>query len=137
MRHFESIFLSPVGAPNTYRAQVFDLTGEPDFRGTHVRAALVLHSHYNHGNRGVWTFLLRTKTVNVITTEQGIQFSSVVRSGRPEFLARSSFEPAERIRCGTESRNRPTQRALTVRSSSSKSALTIRARSRLFLYRDD
>ena len=36
MRHFESIFLSPAGAPNTYRAQVFDLTGEPDFRGTPV-----------------------------------------------------------------------------------------------------
>ena len=33
MRHFESIFLSPAGAANTFDAQVFDLTEELDFAG--------------------------------------------------------------------------------------------------------
>ncbi|PYU01650.1 MAG: hypothetical protein DMG34_17790 [Acidobacteria bacterium] len=33
MRHFESIFLSSAGTPNTFHAQVFGLTGEPDFVG--------------------------------------------------------------------------------------------------------
>jgi predicted PhzF superfamily epimerase YddE/YHI9 len=50
---------------------VFDLTRELDFAGHPLLgAACVLHSRYDPGNRGVWTFLLRTKTVNVITTEQ-------------------------------------------------------------------
>jgi len=87
MRHFESIFLSPAGAPNTYRAQVFDLTGELDFAGHPLLgAACVLHSRFNPGDRGVWTFLLRTKTVNVITDRAGNAFRALLDQGRPEFL---------------------------------------------------
>lgn len=87
MRHFESIFLSPAGAPNTFRAQVFDLTRELDFAGHPLLgAACVLHSRYDPGNRGVWTFLLRTKTVNVITDRAGDAFRALLDQGRPEFL---------------------------------------------------
>jgi trans-2,3-dihydro-3-hydroxyanthranilate isomerase len=87
MRQFESIFLSPAGAPNTFRAQVFDLTRELDFAGHPLLGgACVLHSRYDPGNRGVWTFLLRTKTVNVIIDRAGDAFRALLDQGRPEFL---------------------------------------------------
>lgn len=86
MRHFESIFLSPAGAPHTYHAQVFDLAGELDFAGHPLLgAACVLHSRSNTTDRAVWTFLLRTKTVNV-TTDRGDAFRALLDQGRPEFL---------------------------------------------------
>lgn len=86
MRHFEGIFLSPAGAPHTYHAQVFDLAGELDFAGHPLLgAACVLHSRSNTTDRAVWTFLLRTKTVNV-TTDRGDAFRALLDQGRPEFL---------------------------------------------------
>src|SRR6266478_1455529 len=68
MRHFESIFLSSAEAPNTYNARVFDLSGELDFAGHPlIGAACVLHSRFESGEQAVWTFILRTKTVNVMS----------------------------------------------------------------------
>jgi len=91
MRHFESIFLSPAGAPNTYHARVFDLTGELDFAGHPLLgAACVLHCRFNTGDRAVWTFLLRAKTVNVITDRVGDAFRALLDQGRPEFLGEVS-----------------------------------------------
>src|SRR5712692_9658010 len=87
MRHFESIFLSPSEAANTYHAQVFDLNGELDFAGHPLLgAACVLHSRFNIGEPAVWTFLLRTKTVNVTTHRVGNAFHALLDQGRPEFL---------------------------------------------------
>jgi trans-2,3-dihydro-3-hydroxyanthranilate isomerase len=87
MRHFESIFLSSARAPNTYRAQVFDLAGELDFAGHPLLgAAVVLHSRLNTGERVVWTFLLRAKTVNVTTERAANTFRALLDQGRPEFL---------------------------------------------------
>jgi trans-2,3-dihydro-3-hydroxyanthranilate isomerase len=88
MRHFESIFLSPAAAPNTYHAQIFDLTGELDFAGHPLLgAACVLHSRLNgSGDRVVWSFVLRTNTVNVTTDRVGPAFRALLGQGRPEFL---------------------------------------------------
>ena len=87
MRHFESIFLSPAGPPNTCHAQVFDLAGELDFAGHPLLgAACVLHSRFHTGDRAVWTFILRTKTVNVTTDRVGDAFLGWLDQGQPEFL---------------------------------------------------
>jgi trans-2,3-dihydro-3-hydroxyanthranilate isomerase len=114
MRHFESIFLSSAGAPNTYHAQVFDLTGELDFAGHPLLgAACVLHSRVNTGDRAVWTFLLRTKTVNVITDREGDAFRALLDQGRPEFLGevpwtrREEFAVALNLEVDQLSRNFP------------------------------
>ncbi len=114
MRHFESIFLSPAGEPNTYRAQVFDLAGELDFAGHPLLgAACVLHSRFNTEDRAVWTFLLRTKTVNVITDRVGDAFRALLDQGRPEFLGevpsnrREEFAAALNLQVDQLSRNFP------------------------------
>lgn len=87
MRHFESIFLSPAGAANTFDAQVFDLTEELDFAGHPLLgAAAVLHSCLNTGNQAAWTFQLRAKTVKVISERAGEGFQALLDQGRPEFL---------------------------------------------------
>jgi len=114
MRHFESIFLSPVGAANTYHAQVFDLIGELDFAGHPLLgAACVLHSRFNFEERAVWTFLLRTKTVNVITERVGNAFQALLDQGRPEFLGevpssrREEFAAALNLQVEQLSKNFP------------------------------
>ena len=87
MRHFESIFLSSAAAPNTYHARVFDLVEELNFGGHPLLgAACVLHSRFDSEERGVWTFLLRMKTVSVITDRRGDNFCALLDQGRPEFF---------------------------------------------------
>ena len=87
MRHFESIFLSPAGEPNTFEAQVFGLTGELDFAGHPLLgAASVLHSCLNTRDEDVWTFQLRANTVKVITERTAEGFRALLDQGRPEFL---------------------------------------------------
>ena len=87
MRHFESIFLSPVGKPNAFEAKVFDLTGELDFAGHPLLgAAGVLHSCLNTRDEAIWTFQLRAKTVKVITERTRKGFRALLDQGRPEFL---------------------------------------------------
>jgi trans-2,3-dihydro-3-hydroxyanthranilate isomerase len=87
MRHFESIFLSPAGTPDTFDAHVFDLIQELDFAGHPLLgAAGVLHSYLKTGDQAVWTFQLRTKTVKVITERAGEGFRALLDQGRPEFM---------------------------------------------------
>ena len=114
MRHFESIFLSPAGAPNTFKAQVFDLTGELDFAGHPLLgAAGVLHSCLNARDEAVWTFQLRAKTVKVITERTGKGFRALLDQGRPEFLGevpltrREEFAAALNLEADQLSRDLP------------------------------
>jgi trans-2,3-dihydro-3-hydroxyanthranilate isomerase len=114
MRHFESIFLSPAEAPNTYHAQVFDLTGELDFAGHPLLgAACVLHSRYNTADRAVWTLTLRTKTAKVVTNRVGDAFRALLDQGRPQFLGevpstrREEFAAALNLEFDQLSRNFP------------------------------
>src|SRR5436309_1030221 len=87
MRHFESIFLSPAESAQTYHAQVFDSAGELDFAGHPLLgAACVLHSRFQLADRAAWTFILRAKTVKVITDRVGNAFRALVDQGRPKFL---------------------------------------------------
>lgn len=114
MRHFESIFLSPVGAANTYHAQVFDLIEELDFAGHPLLgAACVLHSRSNIEERAVWTFLLRAKTVTVITDRAADAFRALLDQGRPEFMGevpttrRKEFAAALNLEIGQLSKSFP------------------------------
>ncbi len=114
MRHFESIFLSPAEGPNRYHAQVFDSIGELDFAGHPLLgAACVLHSRSDMGERAAWTFILRAKTVKVITDRVGTTFRALVDQGRPEFLGevpssrRKEFATALSLEAGQLSRNLP------------------------------
>ena len=114
MRHFESIFLSPAGEPNTFEAQVFDLTGELDFAGHPLLgAAGVLHSCLNARDEAVWTFQLRAKTVKVITERTGKGFRALLDQGRPEFLGevpltrREEFAAALNLEADQLSRDLP------------------------------
>ncbi|MGA7909724.1 MAG: PhzF family phenazine biosynthesis protein [Candidatus Sulfotelmatobacter sp.] len=114
MRHFESIFLSPAEGPNTYNIRVFDLTGELDFAGHPLLgAACVLHSRFNFEERAIWTFLLRKKTVNVITDRVGDAFRALLDQGRPEFMGevpssqREEFAAALNLQVEQLSKNFP------------------------------
>jgi PhzF family phenazine biosynthesis protein len=114
MRHFESIFLSPAGAPNTFDAHVFDLIEELDFAGHPLLgAAGVLHSCLNTGDQAVWTFQLRAKTVKVKTERAGKGFRALLDQGRPEFLGevpstrREEFAAALHLEVGQLSRDLP------------------------------
>jgi trans-2,3-dihydro-3-hydroxyanthranilate isomerase len=114
MRHFESIFLSPGEAPNTYHAQVFDLNGELDFAGHPLLgAACVLHSRFNLRDRAVWTFMLRTRTVHVMTDRVGDAFRALLDQGRPVFLGevpstrREEFAAALNLEADQLSRDLP------------------------------
>ena len=114
MRHFESIFLSPAGAPNTFDAHVFDLIEELDFAGHPLLgAAAVLHSCMNVGNLAVWTFQLRAKTAKVMTERIGEGFRALLDQGRPEFLGearstrREEFAAALNLKVGQLSRDLP------------------------------
>jgi len=70
------------GAANTYHAQVFDLIEELDFAGIRLLgAACVLHSRSNIEERAVWTFLLRAKTVTVITDRAADAFRALLDQG--------------------------------------------------------
>jgi|SRR5882724_3465694 len=114
MRHFESIFLSPAGEPNTFEAQVFDLTGELDFAGHPLLgAAGVLHSCLNARDEAVWTFQLRARTVKVITERIGKGFRALLDQGPPEFLGevpltrREEFAAALNLEADQLSRDLP------------------------------
>ncbi len=114
MRHFESIFLSVTEAPNTFEAQVFDLTGELDFAGHPLLgAAGVLHSLFSTEEETTWTFQLRAKTVTVITERTGEGFRALLDQGRPEFFGevpsarREEFAAALNLEAGQLSRELP------------------------------
>jgi trans-2,3-dihydro-3-hydroxyanthranilate isomerase len=114
MRHFESIFLSSTGEPNTFDARVFDLVGELDFAGHPLLgAAGVLHSCLCTRDEAVWTLQLRAKTVKVRTERTREGFRALLDQGRPEFFGevpstcREEFAAALNLQAGQLSRDLP------------------------------
>ncbi|HXH66470.1 MAG TPA: PhzF family phenazine biosynthesis protein [Candidatus Limnocylindrales bacterium] len=92
MRHFESIFLSPTGEPDTFDAKVFDLIEELDFAGHPLLgAAGVLHFCLSTSEEMEWTIRLRAKTVKVKTERKGNGLRALLDQGRPEFLGEVPF----------------------------------------------
>ena len=75
-------------------------------------AACVLHSRSDISDR-VWTLILRTKTVNVITERRANAFRALLDQGRPEFLGevsstrRKEFAAALNLEVGQLSKNFP------------------------------
>jgi len=89
MRHFESIFLEPTGDPRIVKAQVFDLIEELDFAGHPIiGAAGVLHEGMGGSNAETWSFVLKHKTVTVITKRTANGYNALLNQGRPEFLGK-------------------------------------------------
>jgi PhzF family phenazine biosynthesis protein len=88
LRHFESIFLAPLGVPGEFRARVFDLIEELEFAGHPlIGAACVLHARLNSPDAQRWTLHLNTRTVTVQTARLGLaRYSAVLDQGVPEFL---------------------------------------------------
>lgn len=89
LRHFESIFLAATSDAFTYRARVFDLTGELDFAGHPLLgAACVLHSRTKGAEVCRWTLRLRARSVTVETVAHSVsRFSAVLNQGAAQFLA--------------------------------------------------
>lgn len=89
LRHFESIFLEPLGSGEMFRARVFDLIEELDFAGHPlIGAAAVLHGLTAGPSTRDWTFQLTRKSVTVRTVVTLDGYSATLDQGRPEFLKR-------------------------------------------------
>jgi len=95
LRHFETIFVTTLGEPDTVQARVFDLFGELDFAGHPVLgAAGVLHEVRGQGANCEWTFALPARTVQVTTRLADGHLSGVLDQGEPELIAPSgTLEP--------------------------------------------
>lgn len=88
MRQFESIFLSPTGAPDTFRARIFTMEEELPFAGHPVLgAAATLHEAHAHGARADWRLVLADKTVDVTTVTEPGGFRATMNQGRATFGA--------------------------------------------------
>jgi len=91
LRHFESIFLEPLGDTNTFRARIFDLVEELDFAGHPlIGAAAVLHSLTNDTQPRQWRFQLAHKSVVAETSETIDGYFASLDQGRPDFLPSTS-----------------------------------------------
>jgi trans-2,3-dihydro-3-hydroxyanthranilate isomerase len=98
LRHFETIFVTTLGEPDTVRARVFDLFGELDFAGHPVLgAAGVLHEVRGNGANCEWTFALPARTVRVTTRLGDGRLSGVLDQGRPELISPSVPVAPEQI----------------------------------------
>jgi len=88
LRHFESIFLSPLQRDHEARARVFDLFGELDFAGHPLLgAACALHASSSQEDAALWTIHLPARTVSVMTSYHGDSYTAVLDQGQPVFLA--------------------------------------------------
>jgi trans-2,3-dihydro-3-hydroxyanthranilate isomerase len=88
LRHFESIFLSPLQRDHEARARVFDLFGELDFAGHPLLgAACALHASSSQEDTALWTIHLPARTVSVMTSHHGDSYTAVLDQGQPVFLA--------------------------------------------------
>ncbi|GHO57144.1 PhzF family phenazine biosynthesis protein [Ktedonobacter robiniae] len=87
MHHFESIFLFPTKEGTTIRARVFDLHEELDFAGHPLLgAASVLHALRGASGTRTWSFVLKQKTVQVTTEQNGEHYRALLDQGQPKFL---------------------------------------------------
>ena len=88
MRHFETIFLQPTGAPNTVRARIFDLFEELPFAGHPIiGAAAVLQHRAGPAPAASWTFDLCGRHVTVAVEPHGVGYAAMLDQGAPEFLS--------------------------------------------------
>ncbi|WP_123029664.1 PhzF family phenazine biosynthesis protein [Mycolicibacterium stellerae] len=93
LRQFESIFLSPAGSQDHWRARIFDLFEELDFAGHPVLgAASVLHHQHGDGEaHGRWTLELASGALTVETERRGPNsFYAVLPDMRAQFLGEPS-----------------------------------------------
>ncbi|MFJ9968862.1 PhzF family phenazine biosynthesis protein [Streptomyces avermitilis] len=98
LRHFESIFITPTEAPDTFQARVFDLFEELDFAGHPILgAAAVLHEQSGSTEPHRWTFQLPRKTAEVTTAPSSGGYSAVLDQGRPHFLGEVPAEASREI----------------------------------------
>ena len=87
LRHFEAVFLQRTEDPATWRARIFDLSGELPFAGHPVLgAAAVLHRAAATPRERTWQIELPGRTVLVTTQESGHGYQGVLNQGAPEFL---------------------------------------------------
>jgi PhzF family phenazine biosynthesis protein len=87
MRHFEAIFLQPLGRPGAVRARIFDLFEELPFAGHPIiGAAAVLHERSAAAGPQTWQFQLPSKTVEVTTQDAAAHYSGWLDQGVPQFL---------------------------------------------------
>lgn len=87
MRHFESIFLFDAPSASIVKAHVFDLQEELDFAGHPLLgAASVLHALNGTAETHTWNFVLRQKTVQVTTRQNGKHYHALLNQGRPAFF---------------------------------------------------
>lgn len=86
MRQFESIFLTPRNARDSFRARIFTMEEELDFAGHPILgAACALHNEHFSREMGQWVFELNNKTVTVISEREPGGYKAVMDQGRPEF----------------------------------------------------
>jgi trans-2,3-dihydro-3-hydroxyanthranilate isomerase len=87
MRHYEAIFLEPLGHPDRVHARVFDLFGELPFAGHPlIGAAGVLdHASSSDGSK-TWWFEMQDKTVSITTERTPRGLFGMLDQGEPEFL---------------------------------------------------
>ena len=91
LRHFESVFLEPLGGTDTFRARIFDLLEELDFAGHPLMgAAAVLHSLTGDAQPHQWTFQLAHKSAVVETGKTIGGYFASLDQGRPDFLPSTS-----------------------------------------------
>ena len=91
LRHFEAVFLWSTADPATWRARVFDLSGELPFAGHPLLgAAAVLHRAAPAASTGqprTWRIELAGGRVVSLTTEPAEHgYHAVLDQGTPEFL---------------------------------------------------
>lgn len=86
MKQFESIFLQKING-HTVHARIFTVEEELDFAGHPVLgAAATLHDLMEPSLETVtWTFELRRKTMQVITTRKGNRYEGWMNQGTAEF----------------------------------------------------
>jgi trans-2,3-dihydro-3-hydroxyanthranilate isomerase len=100
LKQFESIFLNPIGAPNHWRARIFDLFEELDFAGHPViGAAAVLHQLHGGDNlHGSWTLELASGALTVETERRGPgTFHAVLPDMHAQFLGQPTGVPRAQV----------------------------------------
>jgi PhzF family phenazine biosynthesis protein len=85
LRHFESIFLSPMAGERTVSARVFDLAEELPFAGHPILgAAAVLQHRAAPGCGGSWQFDLSGRVVSVAVEPTADGYCARLDQGRPK-----------------------------------------------------
>jgi trans-2,3-dihydro-3-hydroxyanthranilate isomerase len=85
LRQFETIFLTPAGEPQRFRARVFAMEEELDFAGHPViGAAAVLHEAAE-AEEAVWTIALNRQEVRVESRRSGEGYEVAMHQAPPVF----------------------------------------------------